>query len=139
MVADGEKREMECMAEMCEARAAACIYSAAPPDVRARHGISTRKVGAATALVCAAATGGALNDVTALGIKESAIDLILNEIMAIYGSMRSRFTVRLSPAARPSDLANRLKALGFTLSGLEHKMYRSINSAPTIPTEFRVE
>jgi hypothetical protein len=98
-----------------------------------------RKIGSATALVCAAAPGGALNDVMALGIDEPVTESVLDQVVAVYRSMGVRFLVRLSPWAQPSDLASRLKARGFALTGKDHKMYRSTDSPVTVPTELRVE
>ncbi len=107
--------DLALQAELGEARAYARLVDAAPETLRSAHGLVCQPIGQACAF--AARDAGAslmFNRVVGLGVAEVADDGQLEAIDALYrDSGVQAYAVELSPAARPADLAERLRARGF--------------------------
>lgn len=74
-----------------------------------------------------------LNRVYGLGLSKPASPAMLDEVLAVYEAAGvERFTVHLSPTARPPSLPRWLEQRGFSLERRVPKLYRSTLSPPPL-------
>lgn len=126
--------------EMSEANMYRTIFDAAPPDFAAKHGISWREVGGATALTLKALpTAALLNRVIGLGIREPATEAMIAELIEQHTRDKTVLCISVGPSAKPAQLPDWLKARGFVHTSNLAKMIRGTEPAPQVETDLRIE
>jgi len=120
--------------ELAEAEAWAALA-----DVRREFSpIGVERIGGAVILVDRRSEQP-LNRVYGLGLSKPASAVMLEEIMAVYRTAGvERFTVHLSPTARPPALPRWLEQRGFNLERRVPKLYRSTLEPPATDPHVRI-
>ncbi|HWG83969.1 MAG TPA: GNAT family N-acetyltransferase [Deinococcales bacterium] len=116
------------------------FFRAAPEEVRASCGISSRDLGGATAFTVASFPGFSLNHVTGLGIEAPADEETLDALLDEYHSTGvKRYAVQMSPDARPEGLGAWLAGRGLRLENRWMKLYREARNPPEVKPGLHVE
>lgn len=106
--------ELATRADAIEARAFCDLYEAAPPPLRARLGLQAVKLAGATVLLAPGLPSPLFNRVIGLGLARMADEDDVAAIAARYRAAGVRgWWLHWNPAAFPSDMPQRLLAVGF--------------------------
>jgi GNAT superfamily N-acetyltransferase len=117
--------ELAHLVELSEARAYFSLMSAAPPDFAECYGFKAKTMGSAVLVMAeAVATSVNLNRVIGLGVAEPATEDMLDEVCASYAQTKAPFGIELSPAAKPDDLPEWLRARRLRRAFLSRILYR---------------
>lgn len=127
------------MAEQVEFAGWAELWDAAPPDLAARHGIASAKIGGALCTAVGGQESTMLNRVVGLGLDQPATMRDVREIDEFFSQYGRRFYVSLSPQAKPSDLPVTLQQHGFESGYAWMKFSRGAEEPPETHTDLRVE
>lgn len=112
--------------EGVEARSAASFYRLAGPDISEKLGISVETIGGAVALAARKSRHRYFNRVVGLGLFEPASPRILDRVHSFYVERGiSKYSIPLSPYARPTSLQKRLLRRGFFVADGDAKLSRA--------------
>jgi GNAT superfamily N-acetyltransferase len=110
------------LVELSEARAYASLVAAAPPAVAEQYGFRVATIGCAVAIMADSVTTSLnLNRVIGLGVAESATEEMLDRLCSRYVAP---FGIELSPASKPGDLPQWLKARRLRKAFVSRILYR---------------
>jgi len=127
------------MAEQVELAGWAELWTAAPVELAARHGIASTRIGGALCTAVGEQVSTMLNRVVGLGLDGPATDDDLDAIEAFFERYGQRFYVSLNPQAKPSDVPARLRRRGFSDSYAWMKFSRGAEPPPPAATTLQVE
>jgi hypothetical protein len=132
----GERSELAAVVELTEGAAYADLLHAAPPQ----WGCVAEETSCGWLLMAPTLDMLLFNRIIGCGIREPVPP---TELQALLDRFRDRglrnFGVQLSPAARPSDLANRLRSQGLDVRDRWAKVHRGPGTPPTPQTAVTVE
>jgi GNAT superfamily N-acetyltransferase len=126
-------------AEQVESAAWAEVWSAAPPDLAARHGIASTRIAGALCTAVGEQESMMLNRVAGLGLEAPTTTADLQAIEVFFAEYGQRFSVSLSPQAKPADLGAQLEQRGFDRDYAWMKFARGAEEPPPTETALRVE
>src|SRR6185503_10778310 len=99
--------------EDVEARAAASMTRAAPPEVAESLGLHTERMGSAWLLACRALDHGQMNRVIGLGLHEPATEADLDRAIEVFDRQGVKnFYLQITPNAEPPELRAWMSARG---------------------------
>jgi hypothetical protein len=114
-------------------------FSGISEATKAAFGTAAYEIGGATAAVFEKMPVTAFNWVIGLGAHQLATEAMIDEIIDLYGRTNTPFGISVSPAARPTQITDWLKARGFKYSYNLAKVIRGTEPPPVIATDLRVE
>jgi GNAT superfamily N-acetyltransferase len=110
------------LVELSEARAYASFVAAAPPAVAQKYGFRVATIGCTVAIMADSVTASLnLNRVIGLGVAESATEEMVDRLCSQYVTP---FGIELSPASKPGDLPQWLKARRLRKAFVSRILYR---------------
>jgi GNAT superfamily N-acetyltransferase len=129
------------LGDRIEAEAFVDFYAAAPDELKSKLALQTRRLAGATLFLAPGLPSAMFNRVTGLGMEREATAA---DVVAIIDAFRqagsATWWLHWNPFAAPSDLPEKLPALGFTLPARRRwaKMLRGTTPAPALASDLEV-
>jgi hypothetical protein len=132
--------ETAAIVETYEAFMFRILLTGLSPELLAEYGgASWHEVGGATAGFFEKLPHPFFNRVIGLGLHQPATEVMIDELMGLYGRGHIPFMISVSPAAQPAQLTDWLLERGFRHSSNWAKVIRGTNPPPKIETELHIE
>ena len=128
------------LVESAETQAWMNYYACAPLEFALEHRVGARRIGSAWVTMIPGGGSWFFNRINGLGLDGLATEQALDEAIGFLTSAGCKeYTVQLSPAARPPELENWLKARGMRVRSNWAKMYRGHEPSSSVHTDLRLE
>lgn len=126
--------------EFGESEAWADYYLCAPLEFVRKYRLEAKKIGSVAVTMIPELDWTFFNRIVGLGVGDAATESVLDDAIGILQNAGCKnFMAQISPLAQPSQIPDWLIARGFTKGRNWAKVYRGNESAPSVPTDLRIE
>ena len=126
--------------EFGESDAWANYFLSSPPEFVQKYRLEAKRVGSVWVTMIPELDWSFFNRIVGLGVGETATESMLDDAVAILQNAGCKnYMAQISPLAQVNDVPEWLEARGFAKGRNWAKVYRGNASAPSVPTDLRVE